>query len=179
MKSIQAHTARGARSSVHAGPWLLLFTAKNTCVIVPSFVPTLPERCITSNTNLLHRWGNCYKELRGLSTTSQCLLPCFSSSVKHCLESVAFIGEKKLKNYSTQNPYLKIQSPGWGGSVDWGNSKGNWKPKANLQTKIACKPKAIPSQDTCLGCRPGPQWGVHEGQPHTDISLPSPLSINK
>ena len=164
MKSIQAHTARGARSSVHAGPWLLLFTAKNTCVIVPSFVPTLPERFITSNTNLLHRWGNCYKELRGLSTTSQCLLPCFSSSVKHCLESVAFIGEKKLKNYSTQNPYLKIQSPGWGGSVDWA---------------LACKPKAIPSQDTCLGCRPGPQWGVHEGQPHTDISLPSPLSINK
>ena len=41
----------------------------------------------------------------------------------------------------------------------------------------------IPSKGTCLGCRTGPQWGVHERQPQTDISLPlslpSPLSKNK
>ena len=30
----------------------------------------------------------------------------------------------------------------------------------------------IPSQGTCLGCRPGPQFGAHERQPHMDISLP-------
>ena len=30
----------------------------------------------------------------------------------------------------------------------------------------------IPSQGTCLGCGPGPQCGVHERQPHIDISLP-------
>ena len=30
----------------------------------------------------------------------------------------------------------------------------------------------IPSQGTCLGCRPGPRWGVREWQPHTDVSLP-------
>ena len=30
----------------------------------------------------------------------------------------------------------------------------------------------IPSQGTCLGCRPDPQWGVGERQPHTDVSLP-------
>ena len=30
----------------------------------------------------------------------------------------------------------------------------------------------IPSQGTCLGCGPGPQYEVHEGQPHTDVSLP-------
>ena len=30
----------------------------------------------------------------------------------------------------------------------------------------------IPSQDTCLGCGPGPQWGVYERQTHTDVSLP-------
>ena len=31
--------------------------------------------------------------------------------------------------------------------------------------------RAIPSQDTCLGCRPGPQEGVCDRQPHTDVSL--------
>ena len=31
---------------------------------------------------------------------------------------------------------------------------------------------SIPSQGTCLSCRPGPQWGTHERQPHTDVSLP-------
>ena len=30
----------------------------------------------------------------------------------------------------------------------------------------------IPSQGTCLGCRPGPQLGVRKRQPHTDVSLP-------
>ena len=30
----------------------------------------------------------------------------------------------------------------------------------------------IPSQGTCLGCGPGPQWGLHKRQPHTDVSLP-------
>ena len=30
----------------------------------------------------------------------------------------------------------------------------------------------IPGQGTCLGCRPGPQLGTHEGQPHIDVSLP-------
>ena len=29
----------------------------------------------------------------------------------------------------------------------------------------------IPSQDTCLGCRPGPQVGARERQPHIDVSL--------
>ena len=31
---------------------------------------------------------------------------------------------------------------------------------------------AIPSQGTCLGCGPGPQWGVCERQPHIDVFLP-------
>ena len=30
----------------------------------------------------------------------------------------------------------------------------------------------IPSQGTCLGCGPGPQWGPYERQPHMDVSLP-------
>ena len=29
----------------------------------------------------------------------------------------------------------------------------------------------IPSQGTCLGCRPGPQQGASEKQPHIDVSL--------
>ena len=29
----------------------------------------------------------------------------------------------------------------------------------------------IPSQGTCLGCRPGPQEGTCGRQPHTDVSL--------
>ena len=31
---------------------------------------------------------------------------------------------------------------------------------------------SIPSQGTCLGCRPGPQWGSHKSQPHIVVSLP-------
>ena len=31
---------------------------------------------------------------------------------------------------------------------------------------------SIPSQGTCLGCGPGPQWGVRERQPHIDVSRP-------
>ena len=30
----------------------------------------------------------------------------------------------------------------------------------------------IPSQDKCLVCGPGPQWGMHKRQPHIDVSLP-------
>ena len=30
---------------------------------------------------------------------------------------------------------------------------------------------SIPSQGTCLGCGPGPLCGVHEKQPHIDVSL--------
>ena len=43
----------------------------------------------------------------------------------------------------------------------------------------------IPSQGTCLGCGPGPRWGMFEKQPHTDVSLPfflppfPSLKINK
>ena len=42
----------------------------------------------------------------------------------------------------------------------------------------------IPSQGTCLGCRPGPhREGGHEREPHIDVSFPlSPslsLKINK
>ena len=40
---------------------------------------------------------------------------------------------------------------------------------------------SIPSQGTCLSCRPGPQWGACEGQPHIDVSLPLsfPSSLKK
>ena len=31
---------------------------------------------------------------------------------------------------------------------------------------------SVPSQVTRLGCEPGPQWGMCERQPHTDVSLP-------
>ena len=42
----------------------------------------------------------------------------------------------------------------------------------------------IPSQGTCLGLEPGPQWGMLKRQPHIDVSLlffpPFPsVKINK
>ena len=43
---------------------------------------------------------------------------------------------------------------------------------------IECQPEnhrvadSIPSQGTCLGCGPGPQWGARERQPPVDVSLP-------
>ena len=58
---------------------------------------------------------------------------------------------------------------------------------AGVTQWIECEPAnqkfagSIPSQGTCLGCGPGPQWGAHERQPHIDVSspsfsFPSPLS---
>ena len=42
---------------------------------------------------------------------------------------------------------------------------------------------SIPSQGTCLGWCPGPQWGGHKKQPHIYVSLPlsllAPLSKYK
>ena len=35
---------------------------------------------------------------------------------------------------------------------------------------------SIPSQGTCLGCRPGPWWGACKRQSHVDVSLPLLLS---
>ena len=35
----------------------------------------------------------------------------------------------------------------------------------------------IPSQGTCLGCRPGPQQGVCKRQPHIDVSLSLSTSL--
>ena len=49
---------------------------------------------------------------------------------------------------------------------------------AGVAQWIECRPVnqrvtgSIPSQGTCLGCRPGPQLGVHERQPHTDVFPP-------
>ena len=60
---------------------------------------------------------------------------------------------------------------------------------AGVAQWVECQPAnqgvagSIPSQGTCPGCGPGPWWGVHEGQPHSDVSLPlslpSLLSKNK
>ena len=58
---------------------------------------------------------------------------------------------------------------------------------ASVAQWIECYPanqrvtSLIPNQGTCLGCRPGPQWGVYEKQPHIDVSLSLPLclKINK
>ena len=44
-----------------------------------------------------------------------------------------------------------------------------WVECGRLNRKIT---GSIPSQGTCLGCRPGPQLGAHERQPHIDVSLP-------
>ena len=49
---------------------------------------------------------------------------------------------------------------------------------AGIAQWIECQPanqrvtSLIPSQGTCLGCRPGPQLGAHEEKPHIDVSLP-------
>ena len=63
---------------------------------------------------------------------------------------------------------------------------------AGMAQLIECWPEnrkvvsSIPSQDPCLGCRPGPQLGVCDRQPmmylsHIDVSLyfSLPLKINK
>ena len=56
-----------------------------------------------------------------------------------------------------------------------------WIEHQTVKQRVA---SSIPSQDTCLGFGPGPQWGACERQPHFGVSLPlflllSPLSKNK
>ena len=60
---------------------------------------------------------------------------------------------------------------------------------AGVAQWVECQPvnqKAtglIPSQGTCLGCGPGPQYEACERQPHIDVSFPLspflPLAKNK
>ena len=59
---------------------------------------------------------------------------------------------------------------------------------AGVAQWVECQPvnqrvaSSIPSWDICLGCRLGPQWGMLERQPHTDVSLlsfPLPFSSLK
>ena len=45
---------------------------------------------------------------------------------------------------------------------------------ASLKNRVT---GSIPSQGTCLGCRPGPQWGALKRQPHIDVSLPLSFSL--
>ena len=57
-------------------------------------------------------------------------------------------------------------------------SKNKLTALAGVAQWIECQPAnqrvsgSIPSQGTCLGCRPGPQWGACERQPYIDVSLP-------
>ena len=48
-----------------------------------------------------------------------------------------------------------------------------WIDRWTVKQRVTC---SIPSQGTCLGCGPGPQWGACERQPRIDISLPLFLS---
>ena len=85
------------------------------------------------------------------------------------------IAKKKKKREKTETHSLKNKksSPGWCTSVSW-TQAGN--------QRVA---SSIPSQGTCLGCGPGPQWAPPERQPHIDVSLPlflpplPSLKINK
>ena len=58
--------------------------------------------------------------------------------------------------------FLKIQISALAGVAQW----------IEHQTAKQKVTSSIPSQGTCLGCRPGPQYEVLEGQPHIDVSLP-------
>ena len=67
-----------------------------------------------------------------------------------------FCGESK------DSPQLKSVNGALAGVVQWIE---HWPANQRLSS-------SIPSQGTCLGCRPGPQWRMHERQPQIDVSLP-------
>ena len=54
---------------------------------------------------------------------------------------------------------------------------------AGVAQWIECRPAnqrvagSIPSQDTCLGCGPGPQWETCKRQPHIVVYLPLAPSL--
>ena len=58
-------------------------------------------------------------------------------------------------------PLIKVQNRALAAVAQWTE---NWPAKQRVAG-------SIPSQGTCLGCRPGPQWAAHERQPHIDVSL--------
>ena len=93
-------------------------------------------------------------------------------SAGNLLEIVSFIlteaGENILNISAGENLGVSIESfktmcPALAGVAQW--------VKHGLRTRVT---SSIPCQGTCLGCRPGPQWGPHEKQPHIDVFLPLP-----
>ena len=93
-----------------------------------------------------------------------------------CINIVKY--QKCMRKRKSDNTYSMIKKkknkvqPGWCSSVDW------------VQVVNQRVASSIPSQGTCLGCRPGPQWGHIRGN-HTprflslSFSLSSSLSKNK
>ena len=101
---------------------------------------------------------------------------CWAEINLKLLAAIFFITWRRLSAKQSQGDKGKNVSRALSGVAQW----------------IECQPVnqrvkgSIPSQGTCLGCRPGPQLGACERQPYTDpslpFSLPSPLSkrwINK
>ena len=95
---------------------------------------------------------------------------------KHPFIFLFFYGEFVLRPISCAQKHLGqkcLWGPGWCGSVDWA-----WPADQRVSS-------SIPSQGTCLGCKPGSQCGAWERQPHIDVSLPlfllpfPSLKINK
>ena len=83
--------------------------------------------------------------------------------ISYLLRYISYIFINKLSkfNYMLFNFIKQTQKgPGWCGSVYWA-----WASDQGVAG-------SVPSQGTCLGCRPGPQWGLREGQPHIDACLP-------
>ena len=68
-----------------------------------------------------------------------------------------------------------IVGGGWRWKRVWWALAGvaQWIEHQAVNRKVA---SSIPSQGTCLGWRPGPQWGACERQPHINVSLPVFLS---
>ena len=70
--------------------------------------------------------------------------------------------KKKANEQTKQKQTQDIERTAQAGAAHWTEHR-----PANQRVT-----SSIPSQGTCLGCRPGPQEGAHERQPHTDVSLP-------
>ena len=95
---------------------------------------------------------------------------------KQSIDSMQFLLKYQMHISQTQSTYSKNlhRTEKYPESIHL--FKNMYQALAGVAQWIECQPTnqrvtgSIPSQGTCLGCRPGPQQGAGKKQPHIDVS---------
>ena len=108
---------------------------------------------------------------RNMKPSARLMWSCHHCTVQCCNRALKRVHEKEFGTWKCWLYYHLAD--GW---LKGPNKKLYYPALAGVTQWIECQPAnrkvtgSIPSQGTCLGCRPGPQLGACERQP-TDVSL--------